>query len=83
MKDDNDDDIGPDCHFLDLDINLKRTKPRVRRDYIRIYDYCTKRHIEGPTSATKIARSVVISGQPGVGVFLFSPTSRSLHNKPF
>jgi hypothetical protein len=62
-------DIGPECYGLDLGIELKCSKLWVRQDYIRIYDYCSKRHAEGPSSATEMARSVVITGQPGIGVF--------------
>ena len=62
-------DIGPECYGLDLGIELKCSKLWVRQDYIRIHDYCSKRHAEGPSSATEMARSVVITGQPGIGVF--------------
>ncbi|KAN0123632.1 hypothetical protein V8E52_002964 [Russula decolorans] len=60
-------EIGPKCFGLDLGINLKCSKMWVRQDYIRIYDYCSERHEAGPSSATERARSVVITGQPGVG----------------
>lgn len=60
-------DIGPECHVLDLGIGFKDSKLWVRQDYIRIYDYCERRHEEGPSSASAKARSVVITGQPGVG----------------
>ena len=70
VEDDVDNDIGEDCHALDLGIELTCAELWVRQDYKRIYDYCVKRHAEGPTSAIETARSVVITGQPGVGVFL-------------
>jgi hypothetical protein len=75
-------DIGPECYGLDLGIELKRSELWVRQDYIRIYDYCSKRYEEGPSSVRKIARSVVITGQPGVGVFLSSVASCALSNNP-
>ncbi len=70
VKDDVENDIGEDCYALDLGIELTCAELWVRQDYKRIYDYCVKRHAEGPTSARRKARSVVITGQPGVGVFL-------------
>jgi hypothetical protein len=70
MEVDRTNDIGPECYGLDPGIDLKNSELWVRQDYIRIYDYCSKRHEEGPTSVTKMPRSVVITGQPGVGVFL-------------
>ena len=47
--DDPTDDIGPGCFVLDLDIECYPSKLWVRQDYVRIYDYCRKRHAEGPT----------------------------------
>ncbi len=73
MKDDVDNDIGPDCYALDLGIKLKCAKLWVRQEYKRIYDGCVEQHAEpeGPTSETEImARSVIITGHPGVGVSL-------------
>jgi hypothetical protein len=73
VKVDRTNDIGPECYGLDLGIiKFKSSKLWVRQDYIRIYDYCSKRHEEGPSSATEMARSVVITGQPGICVFLSS-----------
>ena len=63
-------DIGVQCYGLDLGIKIKNNKLWVREDYIRMYDYCVKLHAEGPTSKGDTARSVIITGQPGVGVFL-------------
>jgi hypothetical protein len=63
-------DIGPGCYALDLCIDLPCSTLWVRQDYIRIYDHCSTRHAEGPSSAGEIPRSVVITGQPGIGVFL-------------
>jgi hypothetical protein len=77
VKVDRDNDIGPDSYVLDLGIELW-----VRQDYVRIYDYCTKRHEEGPSSAAEEPRSVVITGQPGIGVFFSSVASCELSNNP-
>jgi hypothetical protein len=63
-------EIGPECFGLDLGIELRYSRMWVRQDYIRIYDYCSRRHEEGPSSVTEAPRSVVITGQPGIGVFL-------------
>jgi hypothetical protein len=72
-------DIGPECYGLDLVIKpIKCSELWVRQDYIRIYDYCSKRYEEGPSSVGQKARSVVITGQPGVGVFLSSVASCDL-----
>ena len=66
--DDPTNDIGPGCYVLDLGIKfLYPSKLWVRQDYIRIYDYCRE---EAPT-ATEDSRSVVITGQPGIGMFKF------------
>ncbi len=70
VKNDVDNDIGEGCYALDLGIELKCAELWVRQDYQRIYDYCVEKHAEGPTSARRMARSVVITGQPGVGVLL-------------
>jgi hypothetical protein len=68
VEDDEDDDIGPGCYALDLGIcHLKCSKLWVRKDYIRIYDHCATRHETGPQESEEDARSVVITGQPGVG----------------
>jgi hypothetical protein len=76
-------DIGPKCFGLDLGVNIRCSKMWVRQDYLRIYDYCsTRRHEEGPSSATERARSVVITGQPGVGVFLSSVAACAPSNNP-
>jgi hypothetical protein len=80
VKVDNDNDIGSDCYSLDLGVGLRRSKLWVRQDYIRIYYYCNKRYERGPTSVTQTARSVVITGQPGVGVFLSPVAFRSTSN---
>jgi hypothetical protein len=69
VEDDDDNDIGPGCYVLNLDLELRCSKMWVRKDYIRIYDYCTRRHEEGPRYGREKARSVVITGQPGVGKF--------------
>ena len=65
-------DIGPECYGLDLGIELRHSELWVRQDYIRIYDYCSERYEEGPTCVSDTPRSVVITGQPGVGVFFSS-----------
>jgi hypothetical protein len=74
--DDPTNDIGPGCYVLDLDIDkLTHSKLWVRQDYIRIYDFCTTQHAELPSSARVDPRSMVITGQPGVGAFLSAVAS--------
>ena len=82
VKVDRDNDIGPDSHVLDLGIGLRGSKLLVRQDYVRIYYYSRKRHEEGLSSEAEEARSVVITGQPGIGVFLSSVVSCALFNNP-
>jgi hypothetical protein len=73
VENDEDDDIGPGCYVLNLDddLQLKNSKMWVRQDYIRIYDYCMTRYEEGPHTVRETPRSVVITGQPGIGLFFF------------
>lgn len=78
VKVDDANDIGPECYVLDLGIELKCSELWVRQDYIRIYDFCSKRHEEGPSSATERARSVVITGHTGIGVPFLSSLLCSL-----
>jgi len=70
--DDSTNDILPGCFALDIEIKHRPQKLWVRQDYIRIYNYCRDRHTHGPSSETEIPRSVVITGQPGIGLFLSS-----------
>ena len=65
-------DIGASCFGLDLEINLRHSKLWVREDYIRLYDYCTQWYERHPRSEASLAPAVVITGQPGVGMFLSS-----------
>lgn len=82
VKADPTNDIGPECYALDLGIELECSKLWVRQDYIRIYDYCSKRHEEGQSCGLKGAYSVVITGQPGIGVFPSSVASYEVSNNP-
>jgi hypothetical protein len=75
VNDDPTDDIGPGCYGLDLGIKFQGSKLWVRQDYIRAYNYCRERYEEGPSDETEMPRSVVITGQPGIGVF---PSSESV-----
>jgi len=72
IADDPANDIYPGCYALHLGVKLTISKLWVRQDYVRIYNYCRDRHAEGPSSETETARSLVITGQPGIGVFLSS-----------
>ena len=79
VKDDDTNDIGAECYGLDLGIiGIENNKLWVRQDYIRIYDYCVKYHEESLVGEK--ARSVVITGQPGVGVFFSCIASCTLSN---
>ena len=59
-------DVAPSCFALNLGIRyFCGSKLWVREDYIRIYDEC-KKYYE-PQDEAEAARSVVITGQPGIG----------------
>jgi hypothetical protein len=68
--DDPSNDIGPYCHVLNLGIDISFTRLWVRNDYIRIYDFCSTLIAGHPTYLGRKAPSVVITGQPGIGVLL-------------
>jgi hypothetical protein len=61
-----DDDVDSDCFVLDLGTPLifnGNTKVWIRKEYIRVYKRCID-HLE--TNA-RVLRSLVITGQPGIG----------------
>jgi hypothetical protein len=75
-------DIDAGCYGLDLGTeDLRCSKMWVRKDYIRIYDFCS-RQVKEASSTPDLAPSVVITGQPGVGVFLSSVAACALSNNP-
>ncbi|KAH9054177.1 hypothetical protein EDB87DRAFT_1689495 [Lactarius vividus] len=60
------DEIGPGCYILDLGTpDLRRSKLWIRKEYIRLYEYCNK-YLESRRTE-QVAPSVVITGQPGIG----------------
>ena len=60
-------EVGPGCFALDLEISyLQASRLWIRKDYIRIYDEC-KKNYDRPRSGVPKPRSVVITGQPGIG----------------
>jgi hypothetical protein len=62
-------EIDEESFALDLDMpNFQRSRLWVRKDYVRIYDYCNKRfEHEREHPSRDVAPSVVITGQPGIG----------------
>lgn len=74
IVDDPENDIGPGCYVLDPGANSHFPKLWVRKDYIRIYDYCCAQHAQGPLT-TGTQRSAVVTGQPGIGMSLSSVAS--------
>jgi len=61
-------DIVPGCYALDFgEERLERSKLWIRRDYLRIYDYCNKHYDRVNSLVSGTAPSVVITGQAGVG----------------
>jgi hypothetical protein len=74
MDGDDDDDpeseIGPGCYPLELPMCPRCKRLWVRKDYIRLYDFCEQwyERVTGDNSRVdKKAPSVVITGQSGVG----------------
>lgn len=61
-------DVGPGCFLLDLGVEyFESSRLWVRKDYIRLYDGCNN-YFNKFINLTIPAPSVVITGQPGVGV---------------
>ena len=73
VQDDDTNDIGSECYILDTGLKTYAAKLWVRRDYSRIYEYCKRRDEGGPIAG--VSPSVVITGQPGVGMCLSSVAS--------
>jgi len=68
-----DDDIIPGCYLLDIGIEgLNITKLWVRAEYIRVYDFIEYYH-KNPSFPRERAPAVVVTGQPGIGMFSSSP----------
>ena len=60
------DDIGPNCHILDIGIpTLGLTKLWIRNEYIRMYKHCED-HLETNRNESK-SPALVVTGQPGIG----------------
>ena len=82
-------EVGPGCFILNLGIKpFSITRLWIRRDYIRLYERCNEHdndvreselQLEG---APRIAPSVVITGQPGIGEY-FSSSRHPILNHPF
>jgi hypothetical protein len=60
-----DGEVGSGCYILDLRIPEIHSKVWVRKDYIRLYNYCTKYVDDRRENLQSL--SVVITGQPGIG----------------
>ena len=69
VEDDDINDIGPGCYIyvLDLGFELKYSHMWVRKDYNRIYEYCTRWHEDGHAGprCEVVARSVRQPGEKG------------------
>ena len=65
-KDESDDgEVGSGCHILNIRIPEIHTKVWVRKEYIRLYDYCNE-YVHSQRENME-PLSVVIFGQPGIG----------------
>ncbi|KAF8473736.1 hypothetical protein DFH94DRAFT_764217 [Russula ochroleuca] len=63
---DDDDDIGPECHILDIGIkDLEVKKFWVRKEYFRMYKQC-EHHLETMRNEAR-PPSQIVTGQPGIG----------------
>ena len=64
------DDILPDCHVLDIDIQgVQSDKIWVRADYIRMFKFAEVFYAENESNYA-LSPCLVITGQPGIGKFL-------------
>jgi hypothetical protein len=71
-----DNEIDTDCFLLDFDIGLLgRSRLWVRKDYIRIYEYCNRYCEDVEDNGQHVPPSVVITGQPGIGEICFTFTT--------
>jgi len=63
-------ETGPGCYPLDPSVLFRGKRRWIRKDYIRMYDFCDQwyEQVTGMGSrANRRAPSVVITGQSGVG----------------
>ena len=80
-EDERESEVGPGCFILNLDIEDSPI-PRlwVRKDYIRLYDFCNGHYEMARESLEKtptLAPAIVITGQPGIGKPFFSSSRPS------
>ena len=60
------DDIGPNCHILDIGMpTLGLTRLWIRNEYIRMYKHCED-HLETNRNESK-SPAMVVTGQLGIG----------------
>lgn len=65
------DDVIPGCYVLNIGISgLERSKIWIRADYIRVYNFLETID-DGTSKAKDMAPGAIITGQPGIGEFLF------------
>lgn len=63
-------ETGPGCYPLDSCIHIHGSRPWIRKDFIRMYDFCDQwyEQVTGMGSrANRQAPSVIIAGQSGTG----------------
>jgi hypothetical protein len=74
-------ETGPGCYPLDFQLDLWGSRLWIRKDYIRMYDFCNQWYGEVTSKDSrgndKEAPSVVISGQSGIGKVVFLITVSS------
>ncbi|KAI0301474.1 hypothetical protein BC826DRAFT_1183413 [Russula brevipes] len=61
-------EVDEDCFVLNYDFGLlDRSVLWVRRDYVRIYEYCHQHCERAKNNPQRIAPSFILTGQPGIG----------------
>lgn len=71
-------ETGPGCYLLDFQLGLWGSRLWVRKDYIRLYDFCNQWYGQATSGDFRYqAPSVVITGQSGIGRVVFLTTVSS------
>jgi hypothetical protein len=77
-------ETGPGCYLLDFQLGLWGSRLWIRKDYIRMYDFCNQwyGHVTS-RDFRHAAPSVVITGQSGIGwvVFIITVSSSNTARK--
>lgn len=68
-EDEDDSDVGPECYVLETGIpGFQPPNIWVRREYIRVYKHCVD-YFKPENTNKHTSPSLVVTGQPGIGMF--------------